>query len=57
MIKRETELQHYLSKREERLRDYEVNIKIEASLEELLDKNSPNKGLVSDEEVEENSIF
>jgi len=58
MIKRETELQHYLSKKEEHLRDQEVNTKIEACLEELLDKTtSHNKGLVSEEENEDDAIF
>ena len=40
MLKRQAELQQYLSKKEESIRDHERNNEIEASLEQLLDKSS-----------------
>ena len=48
MIKRETELQKYLSNKEENLRDQEINTKIEASIENLLESTgSPIKSIDS----------
>lgn len=46
MIERESQLQQYLSRKEEALREQEVDSKIEASLSELFDRTS-SPGVVS----------
>ena len=48
MVQREAELQTYLSSKEEKLRSQELNLKIEASLEELLDQGSASSPKKSD---------
>lgn len=48
MIQREAELQKYLSTKQESIRNHELSQKIEASLEELLERNgSPMKDVLS----------